>query len=269
MGVGTGFPRGLAHFSVRHRLHVGRRGPKNVPDPLGSLRLGPSDDRLERRLEVVEHLARSLPDPVRSRRPRMIDLTDPGVADGSAGSPSNGDAAGDTRSVPDGSGRLPVERPEEPVVRGPHGGDEPVPEVAVRYLDSADEFSTADFAGDILVINFWASWCLACRDEHEALVRAASDYADFGTTFVAVNYQDQPDRAAEITDSCIRFNGRGSDGHETFSFEPESSGCCKTAHKPYDLAVCEVLLALKAHLSSMELTSDGFAANLADQKSVP
>jgi cell division protein FtsQ len=44
---------------------------------LGSLRLGPVDDRLERRLEVAAHLNRTLPARIRGRTPQLIDLSDP------------------------------------------------------------------------------------------------------------------------------------------------------------------------------------------------
>jgi cell division protein FtsQ len=44
---------------------------------LGRLRLGPSDDRMGRRLEVVEHLNRTLPKQIRERRTQLIDLSDP------------------------------------------------------------------------------------------------------------------------------------------------------------------------------------------------
>jgi cytochrome c biogenesis protein CcmG/thiol:disulfide interchange protein DsbE len=64
------------------------------------------------------------------------------------------------------------------------------PSEPIALMDGSGDVSVADFDGDIVVVNFWASWCLGCRTEHEALTRAASDYSDFGTTFLAVNYQD-------------------------------------------------------------------------------
>ena len=67
--------------------------------------------------------------------------------------------------------------------------DKPVPDVAVRYLDSADEFRLSDFDDDIVVVNFWASWCLNCRVEHDALNAAAAAYKDLGVTFVGIAYQ--------------------------------------------------------------------------------
>ncbi len=69
--------------------------------------------------------------------------------------------------------------------------DEPVPDVAIRYLDSAEEFRLADYDGEIVVLNFWASWCLNCRTEHAVLNSAAAGYADLGVTFIGVAYQDR------------------------------------------------------------------------------
>ncbi|MEB3321743.1 MAG: FtsQ-type POTRA domain-containing protein [Synechococcaceae cyanobacterium] len=60
---------------------------------LGEVRLGPPDDRLERRLEVAAHLNRSLPTEVRGRRPRLIDLTDPEQPELSFGAPLTPPAA--------------------------------------------------------------------------------------------------------------------------------------------------------------------------------
>ncbi len=72
---------------------------------------------------------------------------------------------------------------------------EQAPVSPIALMDGSGEVSVADYGGDIVVVNFWASWCLGCRTEHDALTRAASDYADFGTTFLAVNYQDTPGAA--------------------------------------------------------------------------
>lgn len=57
----------------------------------------------------------------------------------------------------------------------------------------------------------------------------------------------------------IRFNGIGELGYETFLVGPGRREFCKTAEKPYDLPVCEVLLVLLHHYGKQfELRSDGF-----------
>ena len=53
-----------------------------------------------------------------------------------------------------------------------------------------DTVKLADLAGDIVVLNFWASWCLACRDEHAALTSVGARYANSDVRFVGVIYND-------------------------------------------------------------------------------
>jgi cytochrome c biogenesis protein CcmG/thiol:disulfide interchange protein DsbE len=65
-----------------------------------------------------------------------------------------------------------------------------VPDVSIAYLDSDGAFRLSDFSGDIVVLNFWASWCDNCRAEHNALLAAASGYKDLGVDFVGVSYLD-------------------------------------------------------------------------------
>jgi cytochrome c biogenesis protein CcmG/thiol:disulfide interchange protein DsbE len=65
------------------------------------------------------------------------------------------------------------------------------PEVSVRYLDSADSFQVSDYEGDVVVLNFWASWCGNCRVEHAALNAAAATYGNGDVTFIGIAYQDR------------------------------------------------------------------------------
>jgi cytochrome c biogenesis protein CcmG/thiol:disulfide interchange protein DsbE len=61
----------------------------------------------------------------------------------------------------------------------------PAPEFTLAGLDGSD------LRGDIVVVNFFASWCLECRDEHDDLVAASESFADQDVTFVQVAYQEE------------------------------------------------------------------------------
>jgi cytochrome c biogenesis protein CcmG/thiol:disulfide interchange protein DsbE len=80
----------------------------------------------------------------------------------------------------------------------------PAPTSRIALMDGTGDISVEDFSGDIRVVNYWASWCLGCRTEHAALLSAASDYADFGVTFIAINYQDNPSNAEAFLDELGR-----------------------------------------------------------------
>ena len=52
-----------------------------------------------------------------------------------------------------------------------------------------------ELRGNVVVLNFWASWCLACRDEHEALSQVATEYQDRPVRFFGIVYNDSPRNA--------------------------------------------------------------------------
>ncbi len=83
----------------------------------------------------------------------------------------------------------------------------PVPTVTLPYLEEPGALSLAELGGEILVVNFWASWCLSCREEHPALIDTAAVYRDAGVRFIGVLYQDSRDAAVSFLDEM----GRGYD----------------------------------------------------------
>lgn len=64
---------------------------------------------------------------------------------------------------------------------------EPAPELAGTTLDG-EQLSTADFMGQIIVLNVWGSWCAPCRSEAPDLVEASEQLPD--VQFIGINTKD-------------------------------------------------------------------------------
>ena len=60
-----------------------------------------------------------------------------------------------------------------------------------------DTIRLADMRGQVVVLNFWASWCLSCRDEHAVLSEVARRYAGKPVRFVGSLYQDRASAGTE------------------------------------------------------------------------
>ena len=65
------------------------------------------------------------------------------------------------------------------------------------------ELSTAQHAGDIVVVNAWASWCPPCIEELPLLAAASEAYSDRGVTFLGLNSMDDPIAAASLLGSSV------------------------------------------------------------------
>lgn len=89
---------------------------------------------------------------------------------------------------------------------------EPVPDFEVsRVDDPASTVSPADLEGQIYLLNIWASWCRACREEHPVLMDAAQE-SDL--TIVGLDYKDERPAARE----WLRQRG---DPYAVSAFDPE------------------------------------------------
>jgi cytochrome c biogenesis protein CcmG/thiol:disulfide interchange protein DsbE len=53
-----------------------------------------------------------------------------------------------------------------------------------------NQMTLADLRGKVVVVNFWASWCVECYKEAALLEQAWQDYKDRGVMFVGVDYLD-------------------------------------------------------------------------------
>ncbi len=81
----------------------------------------------------------------------------------------------------------------------------PAPDFALAVLDGVggvpagvqDSVRLTRHTGDVVVVNFWASWCISCRSEHAVLSMAAEQYEDRDAHFYGILYNDEPENGRE------------------------------------------------------------------------
>jgi len=67
------------------------------------------------------------------------------------------------------------------------GGD--APDFTLHGLAGPD-LSLSDFRGQVVMVNFWATWCPPCRSEMPAMQQVYAESKDKGFTIIAVNIQE-------------------------------------------------------------------------------
>jgi cytochrome c biogenesis protein CcmG/thiol:disulfide interchange protein DsbE len=77
---------------------------------------------------------------------------------------------------------------------------DPVPDKALPVLGGSGEGEIADYRGEWVLVNLWASWCLPCRDEAPELERWWRAHRDQGATVLGINVQDNSEDALAFLD---------------------------------------------------------------------
>jgi cytochrome c biogenesis protein CcmG, thiol:disulfide interchange protein DsbE len=66
--------------------------------------------------------------------------------------------------------------------------DKPAPNFSLARLDQPEQvFALEEMRGQVWLLNVWASWCVACRQEHPLLVRMARQQV---VPIVGLNYKE-------------------------------------------------------------------------------
>jgi len=72
------------------------------------------------------------------------------------------------------------------------------PAFALKDLRSGRVITLSQLRGHPVVINFWASWCAECVQEHPNLFATWQRYGNAGVVFLSILYEDSPGKAAQF-----------------------------------------------------------------------
>ena len=78
--------------------------------------------------------------------------------------------------------------------------DKPAPDFDMELLDGQGSVALSDLRGEIVILNFFASWCLECRKEHDDFVATADAFAGQGVTVIQATYQEDPATSSAYLD---------------------------------------------------------------------
>ena len=80
------------------------------------------------------------------------------------------------------------------------GSDEMIaPDFTIELLDGS-EFTLSDHQGEVVILNFWATWCGPCVGEIPELEKLAENYADQGVYVLAVNCSEDEEKVRDFVD---------------------------------------------------------------------
>ena len=85
--------------------------------------------------------------------------------------------------------RLEGQQPTRSVLLG-----RPAPGLVGTTLDGGP-FDLADWRGEVVLVNVWASWCVPCRQEQPLLVDTYRELAPRGLEIVGIDVRDEPETA--------------------------------------------------------------------------
>ncbi len=74
---------------------------------------------------------------------------------------------------------------------------QPAPEIDLTTLDG-DEVRLSELRGRPVLVNFWATWCLPCRDEFPLMAEAYEAHADDGLEILGIVHDDTASGAREF-----------------------------------------------------------------------
>ncbi|HHM04367.1 MAG TPA: TlpA family protein disulfide reductase [Gammaproteobacteria bacterium] len=73
----------------------------------------------------------------------------------------------------------------------------PAPDFTLKSA-GGENLKLSEFYGDVVMVNFWASWCGPCRQEMPLLDDLYQRYHELGFTILGVNVEEDPAQARRL-----------------------------------------------------------------------
>jgi peroxiredoxin len=73
----------------------------------------------------------------------------------------------------------------------------PAPDFTLKSR-SGENVKLSEYRGDVVMINFWASWCAPCRQEMPLLEEMYKKYSDLGFVLLGVNVEEDSAKANDL-----------------------------------------------------------------------
>jgi cytochrome c biogenesis protein CcmG/thiol:disulfide interchange protein DsbE len=118
---------------------------------------------------------------------------------------------------------------------------QPAPHFSLPRFDEEGTVDLDELDGQVVVVNFWASWCIPCREEHQALSAAWGRYRERGVVVLGVSFEDTAEAGLAFREELggdwplVEDPGSGTaidygvfGVPETFVIDPEGTIAAKT-----------------------------------------
>ncbi|HMQ50973.1 MAG TPA: TlpA disulfide reductase family protein [Anaerolineae bacterium] len=139
---------------------------------------------------------------------------------------------------------------------GLHG--QVAPDFTLTLFDQFDQDSItlSELRGQVVVINFWASWCVECFKEADLLEQAWREHQDRGVVFLGVDYLDTEKEAQAYMDKYNITYPSGPDLGSKISKDYAITGVPETIFIDKDGNIAHVQIGPIEHQQLYQLLND-------------
>jgi thiol-disulfide isomerase/thioredoxin len=85
---------------------------------------------------------------------------------------------------------MPLFRPAPPAPSSTADVGQAAPQLKLPLAEGSGDLDLTQYRGKVVLLNFWATWCVPCRSEMPTFERAQQQYRDQGLVVLGVDFQE-------------------------------------------------------------------------------